>query len=112
MIEMEGLMVRGRLFHAFLFLVLALSLSVSAFAPVPPTTAVKSASNVYIVMMAADPVAAYPGDIAGYPATKPSPGGKIQRFSAPVQSYTQFLIGKHDEVLALAGIDPGAKVYD
>jgi subtilisin family serine protease len=105
-------MVKGRLFHALLILIAALSLTVSAFAPAPASTAAKSASNVYIVMMAADPVASYQGDIAGYQATKPPAGGKIERFSAAVQSYAQFLIGKHDEVLGAAGINPAAKIYD
>ena len=67
-------------------------------------------NGVYIVQMAAAPVASYTGDIAGYRTTKPSQGHKVDPLAADTVRYVSYLKGKHDE--ALRKVRGGAKVYD
>jgi subtilisin family serine protease len=64
----------------------------------------------YIVQMLADPVVSYKGGIAGYPATKPPPGEKIDPSSTNVIMYVGYLKARHNEALAKVG--GGAKLYD
>lgn len=66
-------------------------------------------SNVYIVMMKADPVVAYEGGVKGYPATKPSKGQKVDTNSGAVKRYVQHLKSSHDKVLTAVGA--GGKIY-
>ena len=66
-------------------------------------------TDVYIVQMKADPAIAYTGDIAGYKATKPAKGNKLNPKSSSVKKYVSFLDSKHDHVLGAVGA--GAKVY-
>ena len=54
--------------------------------------------GVYLVQMLDEPVVAYEGDIAGYQATNPSKGGKIDPNSSRVVRYSRYLDSKHDEV--------------
>ena len=68
-------------------------------------------NNVYIVVMSADPVVTYAGQLAGYAATAPDQGDKINATSELVQSYVQFLHQSHDEVLATVGLDATDKLY-
>ena len=67
-------------------------------------------NGVYIVQMAAAPAASYTGDIAGYSATKPSQGHKLDPFAAETLRYVGYLKGKHDQ--ALRKVRGGTKVYD
>jgi subtilisin family serine protease len=66
-------------------------------------------SGVYIVRMLEAPVVAYEGEIAGYKATKPAKGKKIDPADRDVTRYVGHLDSRHDAVLAKAG---GQKVYD
>ncbi|WP_350277566.1 S8 family serine peptidase [Kribbella sp. HUAS MG21] len=79
-----------------------------------PTTAdpevKRSTTGSYIVQLDDSPVAEYDGDIAGLPATKVVPGGKLLKTAAPVVDYVRHLAGQRDEVLAKV---PGVqKLYD
>ena len=70
----------------------------------------KIASDVYIVQMAQAPVVAYEGGIAGYKATKPGKGQKIDPYNADVIKYVGYLDSRHNE--ALAAVGGGRKLYD
>ncbi len=65
-------------------------------------------NNLYIVRMADKPVVAYDGGIAGYAATKPKKGAKIDPRDNKVARYASYLGGKHDAAVASVG---GRKVY-
>ena len=67
-------------------------------------------NGVFIVQMKAAPVAGYTGDIAGYRATKPNSGQKIDPLAADTVRYAGYLKGKHDEALRKVG--GGAKIHD
>ena len=70
----------------------------------------KASNNIYIIQMVQAPVIAYQGDIAGYKATKPRKGQKIDPLSSDVIAYASYLDGKHSAALQAAG--GGRKVYD
>jgi Peptidase inhibitor I9 len=67
-------------------------------------------NGVYIVQMLAAPAVSYSGGIAGYNATKPGKGQKIDPLAANTLSYVGYLKGKHDE--AVRKVRGGAKIYD
>ena len=69
----------------------------------------KGVSDVYIVLLEEAPVAAYRGDKAGYPATKPGAGKKLDRTSANVRNYANFLVSRHDAVAKSVG---ATRIYD
>jgi len=64
----------------------------------------------YIVQLVQKPVAGYEGGIAGYPATKPARGKKLDASSGDAQKYAGFLKEKHNRALSQVG--GGDKVYD
>jgi hypothetical protein len=63
----------------------------------------------YIVTFVDDPVGTYDGYQAGFPATEPAAGDKIDPASPAVTSWRQNLTSKHDAALAKVG---ATKVYD
>jgi subtilisin family serine protease len=70
----------------------------------------ESSTGSYIVQLDDAPVAEYGGDIAGLPATRVVPGGKLVKTAGQVVSYVQHLAGERQEVLAKV---PGVKkLYD
>lgn len=69
-------------------------------------------ARTYLVVTTNDPVVAYEGDVPGYAATRPAEGQKVDRDAARVQRYTALLESRHDDVLARAGAEPDAKLYD
>src|SRR5258705_3468197 len=72
--------------------------------------AAKANSNqLYIVRLTENPVVAYEGGIAGYAATKPGRGSKIDPNSSQVTRYVGYLDSRHNDVVARVG---GRKVYD
>jgi subtilisin family serine protease len=90
---------------AFIVIALGLSAGVAGGA-----TAASSADEaMYIVRLAESPAVAYEGGIAGYEATKPAKGAKIDRTSTAVVRYAAYLDSRHNAVLAKTG---GEKVYD
>ncbi len=74
-----------------------------------PTPVAPSVTTVYIVQMAERPVVAYTGDIAGYQATRPARGQKIDPAGADVVRYASLLNERHGSALATVG---GRKLYD
>lgn len=85
----------------------------------PPAPATASASTAaapvawtagrYIVTFADDPVASYDGYVAGYPATRPKAGKKLNARSAAARKWSAHLVAKHDRALARVGAE---KYYD
>jgi subtilisin family serine protease len=60
--------------------------------------------------MLASPAVSYTGDVAGYAATKPKHGEKIDSSAPDAVRYVGYLKGKHDQ--ALRKVHGGAKIYD
>jgi len=67
-------------------------------------------NKLYIVLLKDVPVAGYAGNLAGYAATRPVAGQKLNKRSAAVQHYKAYLQSKHDEVLKSIG--SARKVYE
>jgi len=66
-------------------------------------------AKTYIVQLADPPAASYDGRIAGFAATRPGQGQKIDRKSPAVSAYLSHLAANHDRVLRDAG--GGRKLY-
>ena len=64
----------------------------------------------YLVQLADAPVASYAGGVAGYAATKPAAGTKLDTASAAVTRYRGYLRHRQDGVLGQAG--SARKLYD
>ena len=60
-------------------------------------------SKLYIVQMSDAPVVSYDGGIAGYKATKPAQGKKIDPLATDVVRYAGYLTAKHDAALQKVG---------
>jgi len=71
----------------------------------------KQSSGLYIVQMAELPAIAYDGGRAGYAATKPGKGRKLNPNSANVKKYTGQLDSDHSDALQSVGAAAG-KIYD
>jgi subtilisin family serine protease len=90
-------------------------LVVSAVAPSTQVAAKSAASGSqfadgrYLITFADDPVASYDGYEAGFAATRPHPGGKLDAGSPAVQNWQRHLEAKHDAALAKVG---ASKIYD
>ncbi|WP_298828224.1 S8 family peptidase [uncultured Piscinibacter sp.] len=69
----------------------------------------RATNRLYIVQLVEDPVVAYEGGIAGYRATKPAQGRKIDSTNPDVVNYFGYLSGRHDALLASVG--GGRKAY-
>jgi hypothetical protein len=70
----------------------------------------KSENGVYIVRLGDLPAVAYDGGVAGYAATRPARGQKIDPLNADVTKYVGYLKDKHDK--ALANVAGAKKLYD
>jgi hypothetical protein len=79
--------------------------------PTAPDVGPPVAQNVvYIVQMLASPAVTYLGGIAGYNATAPQRGQKLNPLESNTLRYVGYLKSKHDEVLRKPG--GGQKIYD
>ena len=77
---------------------------------IPAATAQKAdASGIYIVQLKDTPIIAYTGDVAGYAATKPGKGQKINRNSRNVKKYAAFLEKQQNRAIDSVGAE---KVYN
>jgi subtilisin family serine protease len=66
--------------------------------------------STYIVQLIQTPAAGYEGGVAGYPATKPLRGKKLDKQSSRVRGYAAHLERQHSE--ALAEVGGAEKLYD
>jgi subtilisin family serine protease len=82
----------------------------TAVAQAQPTAAAPSTA-LYIVQLAGAPLSAYQGGDAGYAATKPDAGRKLDAHTAQAQAYSGHLRDKQNTVLRNAGVDTGKAVY-
>jgi subtilisin family serine protease len=75
------------------------------------TTPVKeSTTGAYLVQLDDSPVAEYDGDIAGLPATRALPGGKLLTGATPITAYLQHLTRERSDLLA--AVPAAEKLYD
>jgi len=91
--------------------VTAVSTTMAASAA-PGTAATKAGGYTdgrYIVSFADEPLATYDGSVAGFPATRPSNGNKLNAHTAAAQKWQAHLVAKHDAALANVG---ASKLYD
>ena len=80
--------------------------------PQPPASALvkESSTGSYIVQLDDAPVAEYDGNIAGLPATRVAPGGKLVKTASQVVGYVRHLAEERDQLLkAVPGVQ---KLYD
>jgi hypothetical protein len=89
---------------------LAVILLVAVPAVFAGSGAATNSVGVYLVQLAGEPAVTYEGGVAGFPATKPAKGEKIDPQDAKVQRYVAHLNARHDAVLASVG--GGKKLYD
>ncbi|HEY5623216.1 MAG TPA: S8 family serine peptidase [Gammaproteobacteria bacterium] len=75
-----------------------------------PARPVKGQRDIYVVQLDEAAVLNYRGAKAGFAATKPSPGNRLDSTSGAVQSYVSYLEGSHDRLLASIGA-PNSKIY-
>src|SRR4051794_13618708 len=73
-------------------------------------TAETQATHIYLVELDDSPVAEYDGDIAGLPATRALPGGKLLTASASVIDYVEHLTRERAEILSQ--LPDATKLYD
>ncbi|WBQ03180.1 S8 family peptidase [Kribbella sp. CA-293567] len=89
----------------------ATAATAEAPAAAPISTPVKeSSTGAYIVQLDDSPVAEYSGDIAGLPATRALPGGKLLTGLGQVTSYVQHLARERSDVLR--AVPAAKKLYD
>jgi len=89
----------------------ALAVLVAVIAAMPASgSSSADATETYIVQLVQAPVAGYEGGIAGFAATKPARGKKLNASSADAQKYAGFLTDKHNRALDKVG--GGDKIYD
>jgi len=98
--------------YTLLIFVLALTIAIPAAARESDRPPASGAMKSYIVVLEADPITAYEGDMKGYAATKPDKGKKVNPNSARVRKYQKFLENSHDASLDAASVSPSAKVHD
>jgi Subtilase family/Fibronectin type-III domain/Peptidase inhibitor I9/PA domain len=89
---------------------LAVLAAIALVVVLPAAGGAADSTATYIVQLVQRPVAGYEGGIAGYPATKPAKGKKLDASSNDAQKYAGFLKEKHDRALSQVG--GAAKVYD
>jgi len=75
-----------------------------------PVRPAKEPASVFIVKLRQPGAATYKGGTAGFAATKPAPGRKLDSSSSAVQSYVAYLESSHDRMLASVGA-AGGKLY-
>src|SRR3954469_5362131 len=80
------------------------------FAASPSASNSGKNSGTYIVQMRQAPAVAYKGGVAGYKATSPDKGQKIDPFAPDTVRYVDYLKGQHNGALAKVG--GASKLYD
>jgi subtilisin family serine protease len=74
--------------------------------------AANKVESTYVVMMAGDPVASYTGGVAGFAATRPADGERLDADDSDVRRYREYLNGRDNVALRGAGIATSSKIYD
>jgi hypothetical protein len=106
----KGMLSSLRIAVACMLLVAGAGMALFAAAPVASSdSAANSGNGVYIVQMREAPAVSYKGNIAGYKATAPKSGQKIDPLAPDVVKYVGYLKAKHDAALQKVG--NGTKLY-
>ncbi len=92
------------------FVCVAASLSAAPVLEEGASAPKQRVSSNYLVRMSESPVVGYRGGIAGYKATAPKRGDKIDPNHPEVTRYAAYLDSRHDA--ALASVGGGRKLYD
>jgi subtilisin family serine protease len=71
-----------------------------------------NAQNVYIVQLAAPPVAGYTGGVAGIPATKPAAGRKVDVGSSAAKAYRAHLKSERQKTQRRVGVSASETIYE
>ncbi len=87
-----------------------LAASATSLAAHGRATAATQPTDIYMVELDDSPVAEYDGDIAGLPATRALPGGKLLTQAAPVIDYVEHLTRERAEILSQ--LPDATKLYD
>src|SRR5690242_18210578 len=99
-----------KILYTLLVFVLSFSLATPATAQSNGQAFAQGEAKSYIVVMAANPILAYNGNEAGYPATKPGKGQKVNPNDTNVRKYKNHLEAKHDQSLQNANVSTDAKI--
>ncbi|MEU0089043.1 S8 family serine peptidase [Kribbella sp. NPDC006257] len=95
---------------AGLLILALLAASATALTTNGRATAGTQATDIYMVELDDSPVAEYDGDIAGLPATRALPGGKLLTQATPVLDYVEHLTRERAEILSQ--LPDATKLYD
>lgn len=90
---------------------LALSMATVGGAQAATTSVQGGPTALYIVQMTDEPLAVYAGEVAGYAATKPAAGQKLDAHNAESKAYAAHLESKQNNVLRANGVDLQKTVY-
>ncbi len=74
--------------------------------------AAAKSEQVYLVIMTDKPVSAYDGSVAGYAATRPARGDKVNPNSKAAQKWAKKLEASHESAMASVGLDGSDRLYD
>jgi peptidase inhibitor I9 len=89
------------------------TLSASAIGPMTSALAAPTLNNtsLYLVQFAGAPLSTYSGDVAGFAATKPAKGKKINTHTANAVGYSKYLTDRQHSVLNSAGVSVSNVTY-
>jgi subtilisin family serine protease len=96
---------RARVRASFLF-VLAAALAAALVVGVQSAASKGGGGDSYIVQLAEEPVVSYTGGTAGYDATAPAKGQKVDATSANTKKYVDHLNAQHNAVASKVGATP------
>jgi subtilisin family serine protease len=88
----------------------ALAVLAAVVAVLPAAGGAAGGTDTYIVQLVQTPVAGYDGGVAGYPATKPAKGKKLDAGSPAAQRYKGYLQSQHTGAIDAVGGAP--RLYD
>lgn len=109
--KIKGMLSSLRIAMACVLICAAAAMAVYAANPIASDQPkAKKNNGIYIVQMSDSPALIYTGNVAGYRATTPKQGQKIDPFAADVVKYGDYLKGRHNGALSQVG--GGQKLYD
>src|SRR5215475_4010441 len=86
-------------------------LPASSTVAAPTTDTSSNSSGLYLVQFAGSPLATYTGGVAGFAATKPAKGHRINTHTANATGYSRHLADRQHSVLSSAGVSTSNVVY-
>ncbi len=96
--------------HHIARVLIVLGLIAAMVTPITAAVADDTDTDVYVVVMSDDPIITYEGDVAGYAATKPAKGEKVDQNDRKVVKYEDYLENEQDEILSEVGASSDAKI--